>query len=134
LIKQRIRPYAGYYSTYKELLRKFYGAVRLFESSNNRQDINKAYGDLWDHICDFFSSKEYLGAYNPIFFHIKEKREKEDAVNKVFELDIEKDLYEALLHLIYKKNSDDRYDNLRKLQWTVSITKRWKDALSLNMD
>jgi hypothetical protein len=40
LIRQKIISYAGYYSTYKELLGKFYGAVRLFDSASNTQDIN----------------------------------------------------------------------------------------------
>lgn len=127
LIRQTIRPYPGYYGAYKEALGKFYGAARVFETSNNLQEVNKRYGELWDCICEFFGSKEYLGNYNPAFFHTKGRKEKEDTIEKVFELNIEKDLHEVLLHLLYKEMVDERYDNLRKLQCALLITKRWRE-------
>lgn len=132
MIRQTIRPYAGYYKLYKETLGKFYGAVRSFEAGGSTQEIDKLYGDVWDFICEFFSSKEYLGNYNPIFFNSKGKKEKEDVLGKVFELDeseIERDLYEGILHLLYKEIVDDRYYNLRKLQWGLIIIKKWREAV-----
>lgn len=132
LIRRKIRLYTSYYSTYKEALAKFYVAARESASNQNSRELQKCYGDLWDSICDFFTGKEYLGTYNPAFFNTKRKKERDEILDKVFEVNevnIECELYESILHLLYKEMVEDRYENLRKLQKILFITKRWRELL-----
>lgn len=106
-------------------------AARNFEVSDNDSNIRKHYRELFDFICKFFTSKEYLGTYNPIFFQKKDEKEKDEVLKKIFTIDddIEKDIYEIILHLLYKEIIKDRYENLRNLQKIIKVIKNWKEFL-----
>jgi len=130
VIEKKMKPFNNYYHHYKEILKKFYITARTPESNSRSKKLKEYYKGLWEMICGFFSSKEYLGSYNPVFLMINEKQKKDEIIGKLFGLnenDIEKDFYEILLHLMRKIILKEKYENLKKLQRVVFLARKWKE-------
>ena len=128
LIRKKIKTYANYYQPYNQIMKQIQKAA----SGNNSNELKKLYRELWEIICEFFSSKEYLGSYNPIFLNAKNKRAKDEILSKIFEIeemDTEKEFYEILLHLVYKVITKEKYENLKKLGHIIVIAKKWREFI-----
>eukprot|EP00826_Nyctotherus_ovalis_P032900 TRINITY_DN26511_c0_g3_i1.p1 TRINITY_DN26511_c0_g3~~TRINITY_DN26511_c0_g3_i1.p1 ORF type:complete len:132 (-),score=37.67 TRINITY_DN26511_c0_g3_i1:94-489(-) len=125
-----MKPFGNYYNCYKKVLKKFHATARAPETAHNSQKLEEHYKALWEVMCEFFASKEYLGAYNPVFLATGKWWKKDEILGKLFELertDIEKDFYEILLHLLRKVILKEKYENLKKLQYVILLAKKWKD-------
>lgn len=101
------------------------------EVKDNAKALIEQYNEMWEVICGFLTSKEYLSNYNPIFLQTnKHKKERDQVLCQLFEirsLDIDVEFYEIIIHLMYKQILSEKFENLKKLQKVVMIQKRWKE-------
>ncbi len=127
IIKKKMRGYGYYYKTYKDALHMLELAAHDPDSEPN---VGKYYAAIWEIIFDFFGSKEYLASYNPIFLQTKNRKERDEMLGKLFDIkpiDIEKEFYEIMLHLLLKQILEEKFEHLKKLQKISRIKRKWKE-------
>ncbi len=130
IIVKKMRGHNYYSRVYRDALKQLDMAAHDSEVSSNAEVVIERYKEVWEIICEFFTSKEYLATYNPIFLHTKHKKERDDVLCQLFEihaLDIEMEFYEMIIHMMYKQILSEKFDNLRRLQKIVMIQKKWKE-------
>ena len=130
IVKKKMKAYSSYYNPYNDTLEEFKKIAS--SSSDNAKVLSKLYKKMWEIIINFFSSKEYLASYNPIFFHTKGKNDRDKIIDHLFginEIDLDKDFYEIMLHLLYKQLLKEKYSNLIKLQKIIRIERKWRSFI-----
>eukprot|EP00826_Nyctotherus_ovalis_P037895 TRINITY_DN349_c0_g1_i3.p1 TRINITY_DN349_c0_g1~~TRINITY_DN349_c0_g1_i3.p1 ORF type:complete len:178 (-),score=36.01 TRINITY_DN349_c0_g1_i3:208-741(-) len=129
IAQKKMFPHPSYFNIYKSTLDEFIEIARTSEDPETLMDL---YKKMWKIMFDFFSSKEYLASYNPIILHTKRGEDREERISELFDIkqiDLEKDFYEIVLHLVHKQLVSEKYGNLTKLQRIIRIERKWRSFL-----
>jgi len=134
IAKKKMKDYNFYYNPFKSTLKEFEDAAGNFKKTKNSELLTKLYSKVWRIMFNFFCSKEYLSSYNPMFLQTKGGQERENIIGKLFEIkqiDLDKEFYEILLHLLYKQLLSEKYENLTNLQRIIRIERKWRSYLKV---
>ena len=135
IICKKIRIHPNYNKLYRDAIKQFDLAAHDNEFRNSYKSVSEHYKELWEIICEFFTSKEYLSTYSPLFIHTKTKKEKDDILGQVFQInpmDIEMEFYEVIIHLMYKQVLVEKFDHLKKLQKIIMLQRMWRKFYQQN--